>query len=128
MYLILQREAPQGTAVPGKLYIRRSETTDEGVTLQHDDLICYTLEHRSRLFLPLIYRVQVCYSVEQNVLLPMLCGVPGRSGIRIRRGTRPEQSHGAILVPHLEIEDYLTDMLLRAQQEQEEICLEVNNP
>ena len=57
-------------------------------------------------------------------LLPIVQNVPQRSGIRIHRGTMPEHSSGCVLVP-AEKEKELTNKLLKAQQEHEEIILEV---
>ena len=48
-----------------------------------------------------------------------------RQGIRFHRGTRPEHSTGCILVPNRAIEKELTDLILKAQNEHEEIILEV---
>ena len=50
-----------------------------------------------------------------------------RQGIRFHRGTRPEHSTGCILVPNRAIEKELTDLILKAQNEHEEIILEVSD-
>ena len=47
-----------------------------------------------------------------------------RSGIRFHRGTKPEHSTGCILVP-VDKEKQLTDLILKAQNDHEEIILEV---
>ena len=48
-----------------------------------------------------------------------------RSGIRFHRGTKPEHSTGCILVPDRATEDKLTQIILKAQNNHEEIILEV---
>ena len=48
-----------------------------------------------------------------------------RQGIRFHVGTKPEHSTGCILVPNRAIEKELTDLILKAQNEHEEIILEV---
>jgi hypothetical protein len=48
-----------------------------------------------------------------------------RSGIRFHVGTKPEHSTGCILVPNRATENELTQLLLKAQNDHEEIILEV---
>ena len=50
-----------------------------------------------------------------------------RSGIRFHRGTKPEHSTGCILVPDRASENELTQLLLKAQNNHEEIILEVTD-
>lgn len=126
MYLVLYRHGRNGDAVHGHLYLRRRSVNSQGIAQTQETLICETLENQNYLILPLIYHVKVTLSPKFKRLLPLICGVPGRSGIRMHRGTKPEHSKGCILVPTREMEDYLTDMLLRAQQDGEEVVVEVN--
>jgi hypothetical protein len=48
-----------------------------------------------------------------------------RQGIRFHVGTKPEHSTGCILVPNRAVENQLTQLLLQAQNNNEEIILEV---
>ena len=57
-------------------------------------------------------------------LLPLVCNVPNRAGIRIHRGTKPEHSRGCILVPP-DVEKALTQELLEQQKRHEEIRIEI---
>ena len=50
-----------------------------------------------------------------------------RQGIRFHVGMKPEHSTGCILVPNRAIEKQLTDLILKAQNEHEEIILEVTD-
>lgn len=59
-------------------------------------------------------------------LLPVLEQVPGRSGIRIHRGTKPEHSKGCILVSPA-YEQELTARFLAEQKSREETRLEICN-
>ena len=111
-------------AVPGKLY-RVSHYTNKrtGVLVERLHLICPTLENADYLVPALIYRVAVTHSPRFKRLLPVLCQVPNRSGIRFHRGTKPEHSQGCILVS-AENEQVLTELWLKEQQNHEETRIE----
>ena len=85
--------------------------------------ICSTLENADYLVPALIYRVQVTRSPKFHRLLPCLMQVPGRSGIRVHRGTKPEHSKGCILVSAAD-EQKLTALWLKEQNNHEETRLE----
>jgi hypothetical protein len=59
-------------------------------------------------------------------LLPLLNQVPGRTGIRVHRGTQPEHSLGCILVS-AHCEQTLTARWLSEQSAKEETRLELCN-
>jgi len=111
MYLKLQRQPPNGETLRGHLYI-------------DGKFYCDTLERTSKAIQPLIYAVQVTQSPKFKRLLPLVMNVPGRTGIRIHRGSRPEHSQGCILVAS-DVEQSITQLLLTAQREREEIRLEI---
>ena len=111
MYIRLIRNKPQGNAITGRLVI-------DGKCL------CDTLERKGYEILALCYRVQVTMSPKFKRLMPLVCGVPQRSGIRFHRGTKPQHSTGCILVP-ADKEKQLTDLILKTQNNHEEILLEV---
>ena len=138
MYIKLIRNEPKGKAITGRLVI-------------DGRWFCNTLERKGYEILALCYRVQVTMSPKFKRLLPLVQNVPaspksspkgkdfnsdeklpslqggagGRQGIRFHRGTKPEHSTGCILVPNRAIEKQLTDLILKAQNEHEEIILEV---
>jgi hypothetical protein len=85
---------------------------------------CNTLERVGYQIPPLCYHVAVTMSPKFKRLLPLVQNVPARSGIRFHRGTRPEHSTGCILVP-ADKEKQLTDLILKTQNNHEEILLEV---
>ena len=138
MYIRLIRNKPQGNAITGRLVI-------------DGRWFCYTLERVGYQIPALCYHVAVTMSPKFKRLLPLVQNVPaspksspkgkdfysdeklpslqggvgGRLGIRFHRGTKPEHSTGCILVPNRAIEKQLTDLILKAQNEHEEIILEV---
>ena len=114
MYIKLIRNEPQGSAITGRLVI-------------NGRWFCNTLERKGYEILPLCYHVAVTMSPKFKRLLPIVQNVPQRSGIRIHVGTKPEHSTGCVLVPNRAIEKQLTDLILEAQNEHEEIILEVTD-
>ena len=113
MYIKLIRNKPQGNAITGRLVI-------------DGRWFCDTLERKGYQILPLYYHVAVTQSPKFKRLLPIVQNVPQRSGIRIHRGTKPEHSTGCILVP-ADKEKALTSLILKAQQDHEEIILEITS-
>ena len=86
-------------AVPGKLYrVSHRFSRSAGKYQEYLTLVCETLENADYLIPALIYSVQVTQSPRFKRLLPILQQVPGRTGIRVHRGTKPEHSKGCILV------------------------------
>ena len=113
MYLELIRNQPQGNTITGRLVI-------------DGRWFCDTLERKGYQILPLCYHVAVTQSPKFKRLLPIVQNVPNRSGIRFHRGTKPEHSTGCILVP-ADKEKALTSLIFKAQQDHEEIILEVTD-
>ena len=149
MYLKLIRNAPQGSAITGRLVI-------------DGRYFCNTLERVGYQIPALCYPVRVTHSPKFKRLLPIVQNVPARTGIRFHRGTKPEHSTGCILViadnpcrareligagfveknvvevvdsnnpivgcrSAADVEKQLTDLILKAQNEHEEIILEVTD-
>ena len=125
MYYKLLRQPAKDNAVRGKLYWTShyiNKRTGELVERLH--YICDTLENADKLIPALIYRVQVTQSPRFKRLLPILCQVPGRTGIRFHRGSLPEHSRGCILVSAIN-EQLLTSRWLAEQTAKEETRLEI---
>ena len=114
MYLQLIRNNPQGATISGRLII-------------NGRWFCNTLERVGYQIPAICYPIRVTQSPKFKRLLPIVQNVPQRSGIRFHRGTKPEHSTGCILVPNRAIEKELTDLILKAQNEHEEIILEVTD-
>ena len=120
MYIRLIRNKPQGNAITGRLVV-------------DGRWFCNTLERVGYQIPALCYHVAVTQSPKFKRLLPLVQNVPRtgdkamRQGIRFHVGSKPEHSTGCILVPDREIEELLTAALLEAQNNHEEIILEVTN-
>ena len=125
MYIRLIRNEAKGNAITGRLVI-------------NGRWFCNTLERVGYQIPPLCYHVAVTMSPKFKRLLPLVQNVPQtgdkakgdkamRQGIRFHVGTKSQHSTGCILVPDREIEELLTSTLLEAQNNHEEIILEVTD-
>lgn len=74
------------------------------------------------------YRVAVTKSPKFGRLLPLLCQVPNFSGIRIHAGRSVANTSGCICVGTRSTETHLTETLLQAQNNGEEIFVCITNP
>lgn len=95
--LYLYRERRDGIGVYGMLYL--------------DGFKFWTIENNNYLIPEGIYTVEVNYSPKFKRNMPILRDVPGRAGIRIHRGTKPEHSKGCILIESKTFCDYLTEWI-----------------
>ena len=126
MYYKLIRKQLDGKAVRGTLYsVEHRFSRSAGIYKEYLTTIAPTLENADCLIPALIYKVQVTRSPKFNKLLPELVQVPGRTGIRIHKGTKPEHSKGCILLPDGELCTRLTHTLLQEQNHKEPIYLEI---
>ena len=123
-YYKLIRHSREGKAVRGMLYqVEHRFSRSRGVQVEYLTEIAPTLENADCMVPALIYRISVTMSPKFKRLLPILEQVPGRSGIRFHRGTKPEHSKGCILVS-AENEQLLTAKWLKEQNEHEESRIE----
>ena len=72
------------------------------------------------------YPVSVTFSPRFKRMLPLIGNVPGRSGIRFHRGTRPEHSKGCVLVSAVN-EQQITAEWLALQASNEPIKITIDN-
>ena len=140
MYIRLIRNQPTGSAITGRLLI-------------DGRWFCNTLERVGYQIPALCYPVRITISPKFKRPLPLVCNVPRlplggtpsnseasnspkgvqysaaecRTGIRFHVGTKPEHSTGCILVSNRAKEKELTDLILKAQNEHEEIILDVTD-
>ena len=125
MLIQLFRNQPKGNAITGRLVI-------------NGRWFCNTLERVGYQIPALCYPIRVRQSPRFKRLLPLVCGVPQteakrreargeRQGIRFHVGTKPEHSTGCILVPNRAVEKELTELILKAQKEHEDVILEVTD-
>ena len=125
MLIQLIRNQPKANALTGRLII-------------NGRWFCNTLERVGYQIPALCYHIAVTQSPKFKRLLPLVQNVPRtgdkakgdkamRQGIRFHVGTKSQHSTGCILVPDREIEELFTAALLEAQNNHEEIILEVTD-
>jgi hypothetical protein len=85
-----------------------------------------TLENADYIIPVGTYPVSVTFSPRFKRMLPLIGNVPGRSGIRFHRGTKPEHSKGCILVSAA-VEQELTAQWLALQASNEPIKITIDN-
>ena len=85
-----------------------------------------TLENADYIIPVGTYEIRVTYSPRFKRMLPLVEQVPGRSGIRFHRGTKPEHSKGCILVSAA-MEQELTAKWLALQASNETIKITIDN-
>ena len=85
-----------------------------------------TLENAEYIIPVGTYPVLVTFSPRFKRMLPLIGNVPGRSGIRFHRGTKPEHSKGCILVSAT-VEQELTAQWLALQASNEPIKITIDN-
>jgi len=106
----LIRASRDGKAVRGRLRFEGQEVK----TLENADYI-----------IPVgIYTIRVTWSPRFKRMLPLVEQVPGRSGIRFHRGTKPEHSKGCILVSEAN-EQQITAKWLALQASNEPIKITI---
>ena len=86
--LTLIRTKRSGKAVTGTITIHVGQ----------DAIVLYCMENDDYIIPEGTYKLTVTMSPKFGILLPLVNGVPGRSGIRIHVGFKPEHSKGCILV------------------------------
>ena len=85
-----------------------------------------TLENADYIIPEGTYPVLVTFSPRFKCMLPLIGNVPGRSGIRIHRGTKPEHSKGCVLVSAVN-EQQITAEWLALQASNEPIKITIDN-
>ena len=110
--LRLTRISREGKAVRGKMRVNGRDIA--------------TLENANYIIPVGTYPVLVTFSPRFQRNLPLIGNVPGRSGIRIHRGTKPEHSKGCILVSAAN-EQQITADWLALQASNEPIKITIKN-
>ena len=148
MYIRLIRNEAKGNAITGRLVIdgRWFCNTLERKGVEIPALcyhVCVTQSPKFKRLLPLVTGVPRTPRSGYGTATPIgrANGAMGyRQGIRIHRGSKPEHSSGCVLVvadntlrgkgigrSAADVERELTSLILKAQQEHEEIILEVSD-
>jgi hypothetical protein len=92
-----------------------------------DVLRVATLENADFLIPAGKYPLKMTYSPKFKKLMPEICEVPEREGIRIHTGTVPEHSTGCVLVTAFARQyiDYFMDKFDREKDENEILQIEI---
>ena len=85
-----------------------------------------TLENADYIIPDGTYPVSVTYSPRFQKDLPLIDKVPGRSGIRIHTGTRPEHSQGCVLV-NARDKEAIIEYLTKNKQNNEETRISISS-
>ena len=115
----LIRQRTDGKAVTGTI----------DLPIGKDVLRIATLENADYLIPAGIYPLKMSYSAKFNKRMPEICDVPGRVGIRIHSGTKPEHSTGCILVSVFArgYVDYFIQKFEKEQDEDEQLQIEIKD-
>ena len=115
MTINLTRNKAKGRAVSGTL------------TLPFEKPLVYpTLENRDFLIPEGTYPLRMTWSPKFRKLMPEICDVPEREGIRIHCGTKPEHSTGCVLVSPLALENIKAFInRIKIYHENEELYIEI---
>ena len=120
-YYKLYRQQPKGKAVHGTLFFCQPGRRNETLLVK----AASTLENLDFIIPPLVYPVVVTMSPRFGKLMPLLRNVPGRDGIRIHGGIKPEHSRGCILLNRKNEYKALVERLLYEQKRHEDIRIEI---
>ena len=113
----LTRQTADGNAVPGTLIIPLNPDTLQVATLENADFLIPAGK----------YPLKMTFSPRWNKLMPEICDVPGRSGIRIHRGTIPEHSKGCVLVTAFALSyiEFFINKFITEHEDDENLYIEI---
>ena len=114
--LQLRRMSQKGKAVSGAV----------AIPVGADTIICATLENADFIIPEGKYPVVLTMSPKFGKVLPLLENVPGRSGIRIHTGTKPEHSKGCVLVTPFG-KQQLTDFIHQKYMNNEKVFIDISS-
>ena len=85
-----------------------------------------TLENADYIIPVGTYSVSVTFSPRFKRMMPLIGNVPGRSGIRIHGGTKPEHSTGCVLVSNPKDREKITEFINQNKKKDEKtfICID----
>lgn len=118
--LKLIRQKRDGIAVTG--YI--------DVPFGNDIIRCATLENADFIIPAGKYPLKNTWSNRFNKLMPLVCDVPERDGIRIHMGVIPEHSKGCILVSAFalpNIQTFINNINKNLDEDETDITLEISD-
>ena len=94
----------------------------------NNPLVFPTLENAGYLIPAGTYPLRLTYSPRFQKDMPLIAQVPGRQGIRIHMGTKPEHSHGCVLVSYMAIEGIkiFINNYYKTHHDNEELFIRIN--
>ena len=114
--ILMRRVSRNGKAVRGTATI----------PIGADAIVCATLENSDYIFPDGTYELQNTMSPKFKKILPLVCGVPKRSGIRIHTGTKPEHSTGCVLVSAFG-KQQIIDFINQKTRQHEKVYLSISS-
>ena len=109
----LTRTSRDGKAVRGCLRIEGQEIA--------------TLENADYIIPDGKYKVLITYSPRFRKEMPLIANVPGRSGIRIHGGTKPEHSKGCVLIASARDRERVFEFIQQNQNRHEETIIHISS-
>ena len=119
----LIRQKPKDSGIRGTI-----ESYDEDCVTGEEianQTVAHTLENTRFLIPAGQYRIVVSESPKFGTLMPLITRVPGRTGIRIHFGSKPQHSRGCVLVTRRAEYVALLEKLLKEQNNYEPIYLNI---
>ena len=86
-----------------------------------------TLENADYIIPDGTYQVSVTYSLRFKKMMPLIGNVPGRSGIRIHGGTKPEHSTGCVLVSNPKDREKITEFINQNKARNEKTFIHISS-
>ena len=114
--ILMRRVSQNGKAVRGTATI----------PIGADAIVCATLENADYIIPDGMYELQNTMSPKFKKILPLVCGVPKRSGIRIHTGTKPEHSTGCVLVSAFG-KQQIIDFINQKTRQHEKVYLSISS-
>ena len=102
--------------------VRGTATIPMGI----DSILCATLENADYIIPEGTYQLVNTMSPRFKKILPLLVNVPGRSGIRVHTGTKPEHSKGCVLVTAFG-RDQIIDYINQKAKQHEKVHLTISS-
>ena len=117
--ITLRRIDKNGNAVKGTITL----------PFPNKELTYDTLENADFLIPEGTYPLKMTWSPKLKKLMPEICEVPEREGIRIHMGTKPEHSTGCVLMSYLGVENTkaFINRIVKIYEDEEELSIRITS-
>ena len=106
--------------------ISRAEKAVRG-TITGTAYVLPTLENAEFIIPEGKYELKMTYSPRFKKMMPLIGNVPGRSGIRIHGGNKPEHSTGCVLVSNPKDREKITEFINQNKQNNEKTFIHISS-